>query len=485
MRHFRWIWVVLLLTACHPADTLPPTATTLHVVQATLPDTAGRDLHPVASQTPEVAATECSAPDGLPTTRHTASATISYTHHSAEVEQQIETINRGSQPMTDAVLDVEANRLSGRDYPNSVNADHNALSYDLTGRRLSIDLGDPVEPGCTLVITLSFTLQVPAIGGNDGYFGYSSHQLNLGQWLPMLAWRHDDDWIIHDFSAIGEQVVVDVADWDVTLTVSDAPPNLMIAAPGTLTEHQDNRWHYTLANAREFTLSLSPDYQIVTEKTANNVSVELYTFADRTVQTAQGTVDNTQQALHAASQGLALDALLFGSYPYQRFVVVQGDFPDGMEFSGIVFVSDQWFRTNTGSAESYLTIITVHETSHQWWYARVGSDQALTPWMDEALAVYSEEIFFEQHYPELKSVVVEFPGRFCMWARTTAARRWTAACMISTPRATTSMPCTCAARVCWTTCEPISAPMPSSTGCAATPKLGRIGWSRRTSSGRC
>ncbi|MFN8451585.1 MAG: M1 family aminopeptidase [Anaerolineae bacterium] len=82
-------------------------------------------------------------------------------------------------------------------------------------------------------------------------------------------------------------------------------------------------------------------------------------------------------------------------------MIVQGDFPDGMEFGidrqrGVV-------RTNPGSAQSYLTvIITVHETSHQWWYARVGSDQALYPWLDEALACYSEFIFYEEHYPDLK-----------------------------------------------------------------------------------
>ena len=53
---------------------------------------------------------------------------------------------------------------------------------------------------------------------------------------------------------------------------------------------------------------------------------------------------------------LALYSDLFGTYPYDRFIVVQGDFPDGMEFSGFVFVSDNWFRTNTGTPQSYLTI---------------------------------------------------------------------------------------------------------------------------------
>jgi aminopeptidase N len=32
----------------------------------------------------------------------------------------------------------------------------------------------------------------------------------------------------------------------------------------------------------------------------------------------------------------------------------------------------------------------------------VGNDQATTPWLDEALATYSEYVFFEEYYPELK-----------------------------------------------------------------------------------
>jgi aminopeptidase N len=37
----------------------------------------------------------------------------------------------------------------------------------------------------------------------------------------------------------------------------------------------------------------------------------------------------------------------------------------------------------------------------KWWYAQVGSDQALTPWLDEALATYSEYIFYEEFHPDL------------------------------------------------------------------------------------
>jgi aminopeptidase N len=83
-------------------------------------------------------------------------------------------------------------------------------------------------------------------------------------------------------------------------------------------------------------------------------------------------------------------------------VVVQGDFPDGMEFSGLVFVSSDWFHRYEGTPTDYLTVITVHEVAHQWWYARVGNDAAMCPWMDEALATYSEYIFIEEYYPDLK-----------------------------------------------------------------------------------
>ena len=411
MLRFCWLCVVLmLLTACRSVDALPPTATTLRVVQATLPASPERDLHSIAAQTPEstVEAENCQISAALPTTEHTVSADIRYEQHRAVVQQHVHTINRSNDSLTDVVFDVEANRFPAIFTLDSVNANLGVNDYEMTGRRLTISLEKPLASGCALELNLAFTLHIPEVGQGvnayGGYFGYSSHQLNLGQWLPMLAIRRDGVWITHEVSAIGEQVVVDVADWDVTVTVSDATDKLLIAAPGTLVEHDTaaKRWHYTMENAREFTLSLSPQYQVQMAKSDDGVNVELYTFADQTGDTTKGKTDNAQQALDAAAQAMSMYSDLFGAFPYERYIVVQGDFPDGMEFSGIVFVSDQWFRTNTGTAESYLTIITVHETSHQWWYARVGTDQALDPWMDEALAAYSEYIFYEEHYPDLK-----------------------------------------------------------------------------------
>jgi aminopeptidase N len=73
-----------------------------------------------------------------------------------------------------------------------------------------------------------------------------------------------------------------------------------------------------------------------------------------------------------------------------------------MEFSALVFVSTNWFYQFRGGYDNYLTVITVHEISHQWWYARVGNDAAHAPWLDEALATYSEYVYYEEYHPTLK-----------------------------------------------------------------------------------
>ena len=45
-------------------------------------------------------------------------------------------------------------------------------------------------------------------------------------------------------------------------------------------------------------------------------------------------------------------------------------------------------------------MIAAHETAHQWWYGQIANNQALEPWLDEALCTFSELIYYENLYPE-------------------------------------------------------------------------------------
>jgi aminopeptidase N len=81
--------------------------------------------------------------------------------------------------------------------------------------------------------------------------------------------------------------------------------------------------------------------------------------------------------------------------------VVEAGFADGMEYDGLYFLGREYFAAYDGTPQNYLTALAAHETAHQWWYGLVGNDQALEPWLDEALCTYSELLFYEAVYPDL------------------------------------------------------------------------------------
>jgi hypothetical protein len=237
--------------------------------------------------------------------------------------------------------------------------------------------------------------------------------LNLGHWLPTVAVYQNGAWITQPAFYIGEQEVIAPADWMVTLNFINPPANLMIAAGGIETQLSPTTWQYEHLNSRDFTASISDMFNLVLEILPDGTQIELYTFTD--LATEGGRVVLPEEiavhALRSAVQSFEMFVDLFGTYPYRRLVVVQGDFPDGMEFSGLVFVGNRWFVRYHGDPASYLTLITVHEVAHQWWYAQVGNDPAMTPWLDEALATYSEYIFIEEFYPDLREWWWEFRVR--------------------------------------------------------------------------
>jgi hypothetical protein len=406
------IFICLLLVGCsdQPAmsATQPPTATTVRVVQASpLPtlSTGGRVVQAIdtPAPTPDIAPTAAGCGESV-IPLHTVEADIDYRAHTVEVVQQTRYINLTGIALNAVVMQVEPNRYPGIFTLHDVSAPALA-AYDLTGRRLTLELTAPLEPGCPLEVEIAFRLNVTPIGEvlsvYSGYLGYSQRQFNLGLWLPMMAVFRGGAWVTHDPALVGEQIVSETADWDVTLRIADMPDGLIVAAPGTIAR-EGNRWHIRHEDARDFTVSMSPDYNITSAQTEGGVTIEAYTFNDALVNNQNVPVDGAAHLLEVAAQSLGMYADLFGAYPYDRFLVIQADFRDGMEFSDLVFVGGEWFRTFPGSPASYLTIITVHEVAHQWWYARVGSDQAIIPWLDEALATYSEYIYYEEFHPDLK-----------------------------------------------------------------------------------
>lgn len=403
--------MTLILAACNlaPGSTLTPwpTATTVRATFAPPVETLEREMNLVVSPPPSRTAAAVECIDEALNPRYAVVADVNYARHQVSVVEDVHFVNPAAHDLKEVVFVVEPNRWPDTFSLDSIESKSQGIRYELTGRRLTVSFEEPLPPGCPLELTLRFRLNVPPVGeGLDayrGYFGYSPRQLNLGHWLPVIAAFDGTSWIVHDVVYIGEQSVLPSAEWDVTVSVVEAARSLKVAGPGEMQSVGDLMWRFKLREGRDFTLSMSELFNLSQQETENGTLVELYSFPDALVATDAGaTVDAAARSLEVGALATAMFEDLFGPSAYGRVVIVQGDFPDGMEFSGLVFVSGDWFRRYDGTPAGYLVVITVHEIAHQWWYAQVGSDAALYPWLDEALATYSEYIFIEEYFPDLK-----------------------------------------------------------------------------------
>jgi len=301
------------------------------------------------------------------------------------VDETIRYYNTTGAVLSDIVLSVQPNRYGNCFTLNSISQDGAALtSFGLNGQRLTINLPQPIQPNAAITLALNFNLALPA--KNDGLFGYDYNQINLVDWYPFVA-PYSGGWILHDPMPFGEHLVYDSSDIEVNIKTGS---DVVIAASAP--SEANGEWtRYRLYGARTFTLSASDEF-LVSESAVGAVVIRSYYFG--------GYQGAGEGILHAAVQAVSLYDVKFAPYPYQSLAVVQTDIHDGQEYDGLVFLATDFYGQYGGSAKSNLVTIGVHEIAHQWWFGLVGSDQALEPWLDEAMAVYSEKIFYEFNYPK-------------------------------------------------------------------------------------
>ena len=216
---------------------------------------------PAATVEPRAAAAEptpsaCGGSDAV-TARHImADLHIDYQAKYVQVDERITFVNHEAQPLTDLVLDVQANQWDGAFHLMELTLDGAPASFDLRLNRLTVALPQPLLPGCKIVMGLAFTLQPPPIRDGlrsyRGFFGYSPRQMNLGHFLPTVAARNRGGWRIHEPAGIGEQVVHEVADWNVSVQVTNAAATLQLAGPGAVIAPSPGAWQLALEQSPRF-----------------------------------------------------------------------------------------------------------------------------------------------------------------------------------------------------------------------------------------
>jgi len=317
---------------------------------------------------------------------------MDYDRHFLTVEDIITYPNRTNMPLDSLTLAVAPNLV-----PNCFELIRLAVNnipvngYSLNRQRLDIPLPFTLEPDSVVEVTLRYTLSLPYLDQSTRIsapvFGYTDMQANLINWYPFVVPFVNGEWVLHDPWWYGEYLVYSNADYTVNLLFigeDDAP---VVAASGSAETIVDFT-RYTLEDGRAFALSISPNFEVSNMKVGETTVASYFLPAYR----KQG-----EAAMEASAQAIELFSEQFGEYPHSTYSIVQAGLNDSREFSGLSFISRNFYESYDGAPANYLTYVSVHAAAHQWWFDQVGNDPAMQPWLDESLATYSEFLYFERN----------------------------------------------------------------------------------------
>jgi len=359
---------------------------------------------PIPELTPEII-------DISARTQYTLTAVLDYASHHLAVDEQISFTNRYTETMQEIPLIVEPQRYYGVFKLKGITLqDGSTITPVEDVNWLTLPLAQPLKPRQNLHLSISYELNLPfpqpSALVRPVPFGYTERQTNLVDWYPFIPpYVPGKGWLKYKPGYFGEHLSYEYADFQVSLMVSDVPassfvnpdsagdqPVIGYAIAASAPAELDGDWrHYRLESARNFVWSISHSYQVFS-KQVGDVTVLSYSFPVHSL-AGKTTLDVTAQALELYQQ-------ILSPYPHRSLTVVEADFLDGMEYDGLYFLSNGMYNLYSGTPADYLTDIAAHETAHQWFFGIVGNDQALEPWLDEALCTYAEHLYYEKYSQE-------------------------------------------------------------------------------------
>ncbi len=248
---------------------------------------------------------------------------------------------------------------------------------------LHIKFGEPLEKGRRTEIYLEYKVKLPT---TEDRFGYHDKGINFGNWYPILCVYDKNGWNLDPYYKVGDPFYSETSNYDVSITT---PKEIIIATSGKIiseTEHGDKKIYKVEGRLiRDFAWAASKNFK-TKEKVIDDTVIKVYSIKNDS--------SLLNKSLEIGEKSIKAFNKAFGKYPYGQYSIVITKFPSGMEYPGIVFISDEY--SNGGPLETVI----VHETGHQWWYGVVGNNQVAEAWLDEGLTTYSEVIYAKEVYGE-------------------------------------------------------------------------------------
>ena len=255
-----------------------------------------------------------------------------------------------------------------------------------------MDLPQPVAPGASTILDISFFDQLPRVMARTGYF--DSFHL-VGQWFPKIAVLELPGergattvrWNAHEFHAESE-FYADFGNYDVKLTV---PKEYTVGATGELQGapiEKDGKLthHFVQGDVHDFAWTADKRYaRPLTETWTGPGSPQVKVTVLYTPEFAS----NAAPAMKAAKDSLDYFSRTLGPYPYRTLTVVipphNADDAGGMEYPTF-FTADNFasLKPDTAAAAA-LDFVTIHEFGHGYFYGILANNEFEEPFLDEGL----------------------------------------------------------------------------------------------------
>jgi hypothetical protein len=262
-------------------------------------------------------------------------------------------------------------------------------SYGEDETTLTVPLAQPIAPGETLTLELTFTTRLPEVFARTGYDG---EFFLVGQWFPKIGVlrveRGQQRWHCDTFH-VNSEFFADFGTYDVDLHV---PRTHMIAATGVLTGARDDAagrvLTYRAEDVHDFVFMADPWMQVA-KTTATvaggSVEVRVYHRPDQAAFAARH--------LESAKRTIETFSRLFVAYPWPIMSIIDPP-PDaagsagGMEYPTLV--------TTAGDVDlpgqHLLEEVTIHEVGHNWFQGILATNEVDEAWLDEGLNTYVDGI---------------------------------------------------------------------------------------------
>ncbi len=250
----------------------------------------------------------------------------------------------------------------------------------LGGLALRVALPRPLEAGRVIEVYAPFHIEAGSFGPSAlRRFGLTEGLLIAPTFYPLIPLRVDGDWQLLTAPPIGDTTNSEIALYQMTIR---AQLGIAIIASGVEVSQTESdglqQVRFVSGPMRDVAFAVGPLLEYT--RSMDDLTLRVWLLSSHEAE--------AETILDAAQRQIEILTELVGPYRYAELDLVDapGDF-GGIEYPGLVYLGT--------IGTSWMIEPIVHEVAHQWFYALVGDDQLLEPWLDEAAATYATALYYE------------------------------------------------------------------------------------------